>query len=149
VGQGVEVLLVARVVPVRERPPDLAGRWRGHEDLVRAGGRGSVLEILDVTLHRRPALPRHGPRARRPLLERRRELPGHLGPLREFLGVRFGPGRVPPPNPAQACFPGLGVAGWALPPALNAREPGLAFLLRDLCDRWPVAPASPALLLYP
>src|SRR5437899_517655 len=60
VGQGVEVLLVARVVPVLEKPPDLAGRRRGHEDLVRAGGRGSVLEILDVTLHRRPVLPRYG-----------------------------------------------------------------------------------------
>src|SRR5262245_62865208 len=87
VGQGVEILLVARVVPVLEEAPDLAGRRRGHEDLVRAGGRGGVLEILDVALHGGPVLPRDWPRARRTLLEWRRELPGHLGPLGELLGV--------------------------------------------------------------
>ena len=135
VGERVEVLLVARIVPVLEEPPDLARRRRGHEHLVRAARGGGVFEILDVALDRRPVLPFHGTGARRPLLERRRELSRHLRPLRELLRVGIGPGRAFTCEPGQPVLDVDRVVGAALLAVVHDGEPGLPLLFHDVKHR--------------
>src|SRR5262245_47116367 len=147
--RGVQILLVARVVPVLEKAADLARRRRGHEDVVRVSLRGGVLEVLDVALHRGPVLPRHRPRARRPLLERRRELPGHLGPLREFLGVRIGPGRALAREAGETVLHVHGIVRPALLAVVDDRDARLALLLHDLQRRRARAAGQGGLVVEP
>src|SRR3989442_12724256 len=73
--------------------------------------------------------------APRSLLKRRRELPGHLGPLRELLGIGVGPGRALAAEPCQAVLDVDRVVGPALLPVVDDRQPGLCLLLHDVEHR--------------